>query len=35
VLTVLASWLLIRKNWSVFKLLGLCMAAGLLRQLIV
>ena len=34
-LTVLASWLLIRKNWSVFKLLGLCMAAGLLRQLIV
>ncbi len=35
VLTVLASWLLIRKTWSVFRVLGLCMAAGLMRQLIV
>lgn len=34
-LTVLASWLLLKKNWSVFKLLGLCMAAGLVRQLLV
>ena len=32
-LTVLATWLLIRKQLSVFKLLGLCTALGLVWQL--
>ncbi len=32
-LTLLATWLLIRKQLSVFKLLGLCMALGLVRPL--
>jgi chromate transporter len=34
-LTVLATWLLIKKEWSVFKLLGLCTALGLGWQLLV
>lgn len=34
-LTVLATWLLIRKQLSVFKLLGLCTALGLVWQLVV
>ena len=34
-LTVLATWLLIRKQLSVFKLLGLCTALGLVWQLLV
>ena len=34
-LTLLASWLLIRKQLSVFKLLGLCTALGLVWQLLV
>ncbi|WP_291915318.1 chromate efflux transporter [Limnohabitans sp.] len=34
-LTVLATWLLIRKKLSVFKLLGLCTALGLVWQLLV
>jgi chromate transporter len=34
-LTLLATWLLIRRQLSVFKLLGLCMALGLVWQLLV
>ncbi|PUE41130.1 chromate efflux transporter [Limnohabitans sp. Bal53] len=34
-LTVLATWLLIRQQLSVFKLLGLCTALGLVWQLVV
>ena len=34
-LTLLATWLLIRKQLSVFKLLGLCTALGLVWQLVV
>jgi chromate transporter len=34
-LTILATWLLIRKQLSVFKLLGLCTALGLVWQLLV
>lgn len=34
-LTLLATWLLIRKQLSVFKLLGLCTALGLVWQLLV
>ena len=34
-LTVLATWLLIRQQLSVFKLLGLCTALGLVWQLLV
>lgn len=34
-LTVLATWLLIRKKLSVFKLLGLCTALGLVWRLLV
>ena len=34
-LTVLATWLLIRKQLSVFKLLGLCTALGLVWQLVI
>ena len=34
-LTLLATWLLIRRQLSVFKLLGLCTALGLVRQLLV
>ena len=34
-LTVLATWLLIRKQLSVFKLLGLCTVLGLVWQLVV
>jgi len=34
-LTVLATWLLIRQQMSVFKLLGLCTALGLVWQLVV
>lgn len=34
-LTFLATWLLIRKQLSVFKLLGLCTALGLVWQLLV
>ena len=35
VLTLLATWLLIRRQLSVFKLLGLCTALGLVWQLLV
>ena len=34
-LTLLATWLLIRRQLSVFKLLGLCTALGLVRPLLV
>jgi chromate transporter len=34
-LTLLATWLLIRRQLSVFKLLGLCTALGLVWQLLV
>jgi mannose/fructose/N-acetylgalactosamine-specific phosphotransferase system component IID len=34
-LTLLATWLLIRQQLSVFKLLGLCTALGLVWQLLV
>ncbi len=34
-LTILATWLLIRQQLSVFKLLGLCTALGLVWQLLV
>jgi len=34
-LTVLASWLLIKKQIGVFRLLGLCTALGLVWQLLV
>jgi chromate transporter len=34
-LTLLATWLLIRRQLSVFKLLGLCTALGLVWQLLI
>jgi hypothetical protein len=34
-LTLLATWLLIRRQLSVFKLLGLCTTLGLVWQLLV